>query len=116
MRIICTGLIIKSIPRQHFQNFSKQGVTEGTEIKNLTDSDVISVSKKITTLEMKELNERQRAEHAVRMYEQQKSILHDLETRNKDLEEKFAEVRKGILATAGVSGWGGGGGEVGSHQ
>lgn len=72
-------------------------MTEGTEIKNLTDSDVISVSKKITTLEMKELNERQRAEHAVRMYEQQKSILHDLETRNKDLEEKFAEVRKGVL-------------------
>lgn len=81
----------------NFQNFSKQGVTEGTEIKNLTNSDVISVSKKITTLEMKELNERQRAEHAVRMYEQQKSILHDLETRNKDLEEKFAEVRKGVV-------------------
>ena len=69
-------------------------MTEGTEIKNLTDTDVISVSKKITTLEMKELNERQRAEHAVRMYEQQKSILHDLENRNKDLEEKFSEVRE----------------------
>ena len=69
-------------------------MTEGTEIKNLTDTDVISVSKKITTLEMKELNERQRAEHAVRMYEQQKSILHDLENRNKDLEEKFSEVRR----------------------
>jgi centrosomal protein CEP290 len=69
-------------------------VTEGTEIKNLTDTDVISVSKKITTLEMKELNERQRAEHAVRMYEQQKSILRDLENRNKDLEEKFSEVRR----------------------
>lgn len=83
-------------------------MTEGTEIKNLTDSDVISVSKKITTLEMKELNERQRAEHAVRMYEQQKSILHDLETRNKDLEEKFAEVRKGVLERVWLC-WGGGG-------
>lgn len=81
-------------------------MTEGTEIKNLTDSDVISVSKKITTLEMKELNERQRAEHAVRMYEQQKSILHDLETRNKDLEEKFAEVRKGVLERVWLC-WGG---------
>lgn len=68
------------------------GVTEGTDIKALTDSDVITVSKKITTLEMKELNERQRAEHAVRMYEQQRSILQDVETRNKDLEEKFSEV------------------------
>lgn len=83
-------------------------MTEGTEIKNLTDSDVISVSKKITTLEMKELNERQRAEHAVRMYEQQKSILHDLETRNKDLEEKFAEVRKGVLERVWLC-WRGGG-------
>ena len=80
--------------RQYFSSLPKLGVTEGTEIKNLTDTDVISVSKKITTLEMKELNERQRAEHAVRMYEQQKSILHDLENRNKDLEEKFSEVRR----------------------
>lgn len=89
-------------------------MTEGTEIKNLTDSDVISVSKKITTLEMKELNERQRAEHAVRMYEQQKSILHDLETRNKDLEEKFAEVRKRVLERAWLCCGGGGG--AGGHR
>ncbi|XP_061195068.1 centrosomal protein of 290 kDa-like isoform X3 [Saccostrea echinata] len=79
------------------EDLHKKGVTEGTEIKNLTDTDVISVSKKITTLEMKELNERQRAEHAVRMYEQQKSILHDLENRNKDLEEKFSEITKSNL-------------------
>ncbi|WAR07060.1 CE290-like protein [Mya arenaria] len=75
----------------------RKGVTEGTEIKGITDADVISVSKKITTLEMKELNERQRAEHAVNMYEQQKSILHNLETRNKDLEDKFAEITKSNL-------------------
>ena len=43
-------------------------------------------------LEMKELNERQRSEHAVRMYEQQRDILRELESRNKELEEKFAEV------------------------
>ncbi|KAJ8314697.1 hypothetical protein KUTeg_006847 [Tegillarca granosa] len=61
------------------------------------DSDVITVSKKITTLEMKELNERQRAEHAVRMYEQQRAILQDVETRNKDLEEKFSEITKSNL-------------------
>ena len=68
------------------------GVTKGTGAKDVTDRDVITISKKITTLEMKELNERQRAEHANRMYEQQRSILHDLETRNKELEEKFSEV------------------------
>ena len=59
---------------------------------SLSDSDVISISKKLTTLEMKELNERQRAEHASRMYEQQKSQLRSLEDRNMELETKFAEV------------------------
>ena len=62
------------------------------ELASITDGDVISISKKMTTLEMKELNERQRAEHAVNMYEQQKSILHSLEERNKELEDKFSEV------------------------
>ncbi len=32
---------------------------------DLSSSDVLSMSKKVTTLEMKELNERQRADHAV---------------------------------------------------
>ncbi len=58
----------------------------------VTDGDIISISKKITMLEMKELNERQRAEHAVKMYEQQRNILRDLENRNKDLEDKFSDV------------------------
>ena len=72
------------------------GVTEGTDIKikGITDGDVISISKKITTLEMKELNERQRAEHAVNIYEQQKSLLHNMESRNKELEDKFSEVNE----------------------
>ena len=72
------------------------GVTEGTDIKikGITDGDVISISKKITTLEMKELNERQRAEHAVNIYEQQKSLLHNMESRNKELEDKFSEVNQ----------------------
>jgi len=60
---------------------------------SLTDTDVISISKKLTTLEMKELNERQRAEHATRMYEQQKYTLRTLEDRNFELEQKFAEAR-----------------------
>lgn len=52
----------------------------------------MTISKRITTLEMKELNERQRAEHSVRMYEQQKKVLQGLDDRNKELEEKFSEV------------------------
>ncbi len=59
---------------------------------SLTDTDLTSISKKLTTLEMKELNERQRAEHATRMYDQQKLQLRHLEDRNFELEQKFAEV------------------------
>lgn len=51
-------------------------------------------AKKLATLEMKELNERQRAEHAVRMYEQRKEMIAELENRNSELEQKFAEVTR----------------------
>lgn len=43
-------------------------------------------------LEMKELNERQRAEHSQRMYEHLKSTVNQIEERNFELETKFAEV------------------------
>lgn len=74
-----------------FRNVFSSGVTDGTEA-HMTGANIMSISKKLTMLEMKELNERQRAEHAVRMYEQQRHLLGDLESRNKELEDKFAEV------------------------
>lgn len=60
--------------------------------KALANSEIVSVSKRITTLEMKELNERQRAEHAQKMYEHMRSSLKQVEERNFELEVKFAEV------------------------
>lgn len=60
--------------------------------KALANSEIVSVSKRITTLEMKELNERQRAEHAQKMYEHMRSSLKQVEERNFELEAKFAEV------------------------
>ena len=53
---------------------------------------MVSAARRITTLEMKELNERQRAEHAQRMYERLKGSLCQLEERNTELEDKFTEV------------------------
>jgi len=41
---------------------------------------------------MKELNERQRAEHSQRMYEHLRNTLKQVEERNFELETKFAEV------------------------
>uniref|UniRef100_A0A4W4EUZ0 Centrosomal protein of 290kDa coiled-coil region domain-containing protein n=1 Tax=Electrophorus electricus TaxID=8005 RepID=A0A4W4EUZ0_ELEEL len=60
--------------------------------KALANSELVAVSKRITTLEMKELNERQRAEHAQKMYEHVRSSLTQMEERNSELEDKFAQV------------------------
>ncbi|OWF51997.1 centrosomal protein of 290 kDa-like [Mizuhopecten yessoensis] len=79
------------------EDLHRRGITEGTEVRSVTDGDVITISKRITTLEMKELNERQRAEHSVRMYEQQKKVLQGLDERNKDLESKFSEITQSNL-------------------
>lgn len=46
---------------------------------------------------MKELNERQRADHAQRMYDEQRNILRQLENRNLDLEANIAQINKNYL-------------------
>ncbi|XP_072291649.1 centrosomal protein of 290 kDa [Eucyclogobius newberryi] len=56
------------------------------------NGEMVSAARRITTLEMKELNERQRAEHAQRMYEQMKRSLARVEERNGELESKFTEL------------------------
>ncbi|KAM4882921.1 centrosomal protein of 290 kDa isoform 3-T3 [Thomomys bottae] len=62
--------------------------------KSMTNSEIISISKKITMLEMKELNERQRAEHCQKMYEHVRTSLKQMEERNFELETKFAELTR----------------------
>ena len=53
-----------------------------------------SLSRKITVLEMKELNERQRAEYAQKLYDQQRITLRQMEDRNLELEKKFSELTR----------------------
>ncbi|XP_010282869.1 PREDICTED: centrosomal protein of 290 kDa, partial [Phaethon lepturus] len=62
--------------------------------KAITNSEILSISKKIAMLEMKELNERQRAEHSQRMYEHLRNTVKQIEERNFELETKFAELTK----------------------
>ncbi|XP_040413972.1 centrosomal protein of 290 kDa isoform X4 [Cygnus olor] len=62
--------------------------------KVITNSEILSISKKIAMLEMKELNERQRAEHSQQMYEHLRNTLKQVEERNFELETKFAELTK----------------------
>ncbi|KFU98214.1 Centrosomal protein of 290 kDa, partial [Tauraco erythrolophus] len=62
--------------------------------KAITNTEILSISKKITMLEMKELNERQRAEHSQQMYEHLRKTVKQIEERNFELETKFAELTK----------------------
>ena len=43
---------------------------------------------------MKELNERQRAEYAQKLYDQQRVTLRQMEDRNLELEKKFSELTR----------------------
>ena len=68
--------------------YLKRSVTQGGIKSGFFDSFIIQV----TMLEMKELNERQRAEHASRMHARLKDAMDEVERRNQELETKFAEV------------------------
>ncbi|XP_014672525.1 PREDICTED: centrosomal protein of 290 kDa-like [Priapulus caudatus] len=67
----------------------REGVARAT-----SDEATASLAKQLAVVEMKELNERQRADHAGATYERQKQNLRHLEDRNVELEEKFAAVAK----------------------
>ncbi|NWU51426.1 CE290 protein, partial [Dromas ardeola] len=85
---------------QAWEQMTKLGKYERDEnamdkaTKAITNSEILSISKKITMLEMKELNERQRAEHSQRMYEHLRNTVKQIEERNFELETKFAELTK----------------------
>ncbi|CAM4734524.1 unnamed protein product [Leuciscus chuanchicus] len=81
---------------QAWENFSTTGGENSMDkaAKALANSEIVSVSRRITMLEMKELNERQRAEHAQKMYEHLRNSLKQVEERNFELETKFVELTK----------------------
>ncbi|XP_054889786.1 centrosomal protein of 290 kDa isoform X3 [Poeciliopsis prolifica] len=71
---------------------SETGLVKGDRAS--INNEAISAARRITALEMKELNERQRAEHAHRMYEHMRNSLRQVEERNTELESKFSELTK----------------------
>ncbi|NWX11010.1 CE290 protein, partial [Caloenas nicobarica] len=81
---------------QAWEQMTKLGADNAMDkaTKAITNSEISSISKKITMLEMKELNERQRAEHSQRMYEHLRNTVKQIEERNFELETKFAELTK----------------------
>ncbi|CAN9498923.1 unnamed protein product [Ophioblennius macclurei] len=76
---------------QAWENLSS---TDGNSGVDRANSETVSAVKRITTLEMKELNERQRAEHAQKMFEHARKSLSQMEERNSELESKFAELTR----------------------
>ncbi|XP_034734119.1 centrosomal protein of 290 kDa isoform X10 [Etheostoma cragini] len=81
---------------QAWDNINAIGDANGMDKadKALINKEMVSSARRITTLEMKELNERQRAEHAHKMYEHLRNTLKQVEDRNLELESKFAELTK----------------------
>ncbi|XP_049578647.1 centrosomal protein of 290 kDa [Syngnathus scovelli] len=77
---------------EHAWENAKLEISQGDAEKGPDEG--ASVARRMATLEMKELNERQRAEHANAMYEQMRSSLGKVEERNSELEAKFAELTK----------------------
>ncbi|XP_051917159.1 centrosomal protein of 290 kDa-like isoform X5 [Hippocampus zosterae] len=77
---------------EHAWENSKLETGEGDAEKSQGEG--ASAARRLATLEMKELNERQRAEHAAAMYERLRSSLSKVEERNSELEAKFAELTK----------------------
>uniref|UniRef100_A0A672JBP0 Centrosomal protein 290 n=1 Tax=Salarias fasciatus TaxID=181472 RepID=A0A672JBP0_SALFA len=65
---------------------------ENSNMQTNKKETTVSAVRRITTLEMKELNERQRAEHAQKMFEHTRKSLKQVEERNAELEAKFAEL------------------------
>uniref|UniRef100_A0A4W6C3K1 Centrosomal protein 290 n=1 Tax=Lates calcarifer TaxID=8187 RepID=A0A4W6C3K1_LATCA len=82
--------------QQAWENVSSTGGENGMDKadKAMANNEMVSAARRITTLEMKELNERQRAEHAHKMYEHIRNSLKQVEERNVELESKFAELTK----------------------
>lgn len=73
---------------------SKEGGEGGGDTSIVRQEEIDRISRKLATLEMKELNERERADHATRKYDQVQSLIKQLEERNVELEQKFAEISK----------------------
>ncbi|KAM7435378.1 hypothetical protein ABFA07_014699 [Porites harrisoni] len=73
---------------------AKEGGEGGGDGGVVRQEEIDRISRKLATLEMKELNERERAEHATRKYDQLQSLIKELEERNAELEQKFAEISK----------------------
>ncbi|KAG2460086.1 CE290 protein, partial [Polypterus senegalus] len=82
---------------QAWEEINSLGVDSMNKAANAITRGDLSVSKKMTMLEMKELNERQRADHAHEMYDCLRNTLKKVEERNCELENKFVNLTKQYL-------------------
>lgn len=67
------------------------------KVKDISDASGISLAKRLAAIEMKEINERQRADYAQRMYDEQRNLLRSVENRNLELENNYAKLSKMYL-------------------
>ncbi|XP_067142343.1 centrosomal protein of 290 kDa-like [Centruroides vittatus] len=75
----------------------KKNLGENILRENSENSDLNSLSDQLVTLEIKELNERQKADHLQQLYEQQKQLTQRLEDRNNELNNKVSKLMQESL-------------------
>ncbi|XP_023227646.1 centrosomal protein of 290 kDa-like isoform X4 [Centruroides sculpturatus] len=75
----------------------KKNLGENSLRENSENSDLNSLSDQLATLEIKELNERQKADHLQQLYEQQKQLIQRLEDRNDELNNKVSKLMQESL-------------------
>jgi len=85
----------KSLKLQILLDTSQNSDTDsGIGNNSLMSVDQTNLAQKISALEMREINERQKAEHFKNLHESVSGQLKILEKRNQELEDKFEQVEK----------------------
>ncbi|CAH8566373.1 unnamed protein product [Schistosoma turkestanicum] len=92
-------LIIEKERRYLLENSTNQlqsnVIMKSNQIENdLSDT---NMAKRLALIEMKELNERERANHTQMLLNTVQDVNHQLELRNKELENKFTEITKALM-------------------
>ena len=66
-------------------------------VDTTSSTSFVSLAKRLAAVEMRELTERQRGDHAQRMYDEQRQVLRRLEDRNLEVEASMAQLNRNYM-------------------
>ncbi|CAI2734194.1 unnamed protein product [Schistosoma spindalis] len=83
--------------RRYLLENSINQLQSNVTVKSENDVTDINIAKRLALIEMKELNERERANHTQIILNTVQDANHQLELRNRELENKFTEITKSLI-------------------